>query len=226
MPLDRLKLAREDFDIHEKLYSMLVLGIRFFVGTVALLGGWSLSLVDTTAIWSRTGWFLAISTVAFWSILAIAIYHLFVLFKGDHWVIPRTFDCYAAWEKKRLGSLKSGTFDLAGKTPEQFAEDEMVEDMTNAFADCASVNRVANLARQKRITIVGKVLLISSLSLGMQGLAYTIHRQSHGNPTEQPAVTAPASTTAAPGPGAYRPDGPQRPSTNRAAGLSDSGAAG
>lgn len=203
-PLDRLKLARDDFDQQEKLYNTLALGQRFYVGIVALLGGWSFSLLKIEALDSR--WdtiFLIAATAVFWAVLVAALYHLFQLFRGDHWTIPRTLDHYLKWEKDRLGPLQSGDFNIGDKTPAEFAEDAMLEQMTGAYADTACVNRAANLKRQTRVTKVGKVLLLAVLGLGLQGVARIIYEQRHGKQSEQPAETA---ATAPSGPGAGRHD--------------------
>ena len=202
-PLDRLKLARDDFDQQEKLYNTLALGQRFYVGVVALLGGWSLSLVKIEALDSRRDTVSLIgATAVFWVVLCVALYHLFQLFRGDHWTIPRTLDHYLKWEQDQLKPLMSGDYEIGGKTPAEYAEDEMLKEMMGAYADAACVNRAANLKRQKRVTKVGKVLLLTVLALGIQGVARIIYEQRHGKQSGQPAqaTAAPAS------PGAGRHD--------------------
>lgn len=202
--LDRLKLAREDFDAQEKLYNTLILGLRFYVGIAALMGGWSLTLVDIDDIRAEWDvWFVIVSTIGFWVALLCVIYHLFLLFKGDHWTIPRTFDHYLTWERQRFKQLRSGDFDTGEKTPAQFAEDEMLEQMTGAYADTACVNRTANLRRQTLITKVGKLLLVALIMLGIQGLTGMIYSQRHGEQRKQQLVQTAAAPTAPAGSGRH-----------------------
>lgn len=203
-PLDRLKLAREDYDQQEKLYNTLVLGLRFYVGIAALLGGWSLSLSKLeTFEWRWDAVPIVLAGLVFWGVLLVVLYQLFQLFRGDHWTIPRTVDHYLKWEKERLEQLKSGEFETGDKSPAQFAEDEMLEQMTGAYADSACINRAANLTRQRYVTRAGKYLLVAVLALGLQGIGRMIYVQRHAKQSEQRIAKVAAPTTAPAGSGGH-----------------------
>lgn len=202
MPLslpDRLKLARDDYDQQEKLYNSLVLGQRFYIGIVAVIANASIKLTDPDMLrgWDARSLTHFATTTLVWASIALALYHLSRLILGEPWANPRSVDHYFAWKAERLKQLASGQFDTGTQTPEEFADDEMLCEMANAYADSTNVNREGNLSRQRRVQLVGKSLIAAVIALGLQGgatLAYSWgNAGQRSEATPAPAATCPAS---------------------------------
>lgn len=198
MPLERLKLARDDYDQQEKLYNSLVLGQRFYIGIAVILSGASISPTGDTLFNSRdwSSWLVVATAILFWLCLAGVLYHLLRMVLGEPWAMPRSIDHYFAWKTHRVKQLEGGDYEIGEKTQAEFAEAEMLSYMTTAYADSTNVNREANMSRQRRLQWVGKLLITCVISLGLQGLSNVIFSFEHGTELQSQGTTAAAAAAA------------------------------
>lgn len=194
---ERLKLARDDYDQQEKLYTSLVLGQRFYIGISVILCGASISLSDIDFLqrggW--TSWLILATACVFWICLFGVMYQLFRTVLGEPWAMPRSVDHYFAWKAERLKQIGSGKYATGEKSPEEFAEDEMLCLMSDAYAVSTSVNREGNLNRQSMVQRAGKLLLCCLVALGLQSASKIVHSLNHGREQRhETSTTAPAAS--------------------------------
>lgn len=198
-PLELLKLARDDYDLQEKLYNSLILGQRFYIGIAGLLAGASLSLADLEM--ARKGafssWLVLAAAAVFWFFILRVMWQLFRMIMGEPWTMPQSLDQYLKWKSERLKQIGGGEFDTGTKTPAEFAEDEMLCEMAAAYADSTSINREGNLSRQQRVQKIGRFLLLAVVALGLQGVAKGLYSYSHG--TERAKTSTATSSPASAG---------------------------